>query len=487
MTRFLFALMFALLLFGCASRPTKVPSTPPTFASLLSESPYPAIKTAIDTLVSDTLFPPSNVGIKVVSLRSGETLYALNADMLFNPASNEKLFTAAAALSVLGEDHSLSTVFTIDSAAGIIGVKAHGDPILSTEDADSIAGLLARLLPPRESWELVCDVSYFDDLHRGSGWTWDSEPAAYAAYITPFILNRNTIQVSVQPGAAAGDTVIVEIDPFTNYISIENHGVTVRDTVIDRLRISRKWRERSNVLTVTGETIDTLRGRKVSLSVWDPDKYAATVLAERLNRVGVPVGPVTVDTTELSGTEILRFSHRLDSAVTFMTKVSDNLTAEALLKILSAERFGPPGSAEGGIHVLHQFLSENGVDTTRIVLADGSGVSRYNLTSASAIVELLHAMHRSERHFPSFYRSLPVAGVDGTLWYRMKGTMAEGNLRAKTGTLSGVSALSGYVTTRDGELLSFSILMQNYQTSSRRYRKVQDGIGRVLAESSREK
>ncbi len=486
MIRSLLVLLLVFILVGCASRPTKVPSAPRTFATLLSESPYPAVKAAIDTLLPDSLFPPSNVGIKVVSLGSGETLYKLNSEMLFNPASNEKLFTAAAALSVLGEDHPLATVFTVDSAAGIIGVTAYGDPILSTADADSIAGLLAPLLPPRESWELVCDVSYFDDLHRGSGWTWDSEPAAYAAYITPLRLTRNTIQVSVRPGAGPGDSVIVETDPRTNYISIENQGVTVRDTVRERLRISRKWRERLNVITVTGETIDSLRGRKASLSIWEPDRYAATVLAERLNRLGVPVGRVTVDTTRLSGKELLRFSHRLDSAVTFMTKISDNLTAEALLKVLGAERFGPPGSAEGGTSVIRQFLSENGIDTTGITLADGSGVSRYNLISASAIIDLLRAMHRSEDHFPSFYRALPVAGVDGTIWYRMKRTMAEGNLRAKTGTLSGVSALSGYVTTRDGELLAFSILMQNYQTSSRSYRKVQDNIGKVLAEFSRE-
>jgi len=486
MTRFSVPLTLALLLFGCASPVTKVPPAPRTFATLLSESPYSAFKAAIDTLLPDTLFPPSNVGIKVVSLRTGETLYELNADMLFNPASNEKLFTAAAALSLLGEEYPLETLFFVDSAAGIIGVKPHGDPLLSTADADSIAGLLAPLLPPRESWKLVCDISYFDDLHRGSGWTWDSEPAAYAAYITPLILNGNSIQVSVRPGATTGDTVIVQTDPFTNYVSIENLGVTVADTVRERLRISRKWRERLNVITVTGETIDTLRGREVSLSLWDPDRYAATVLAERLSRVGVPVGPVTLDTSRLSGTEVLRFSHRLDSAVTFMAKISDNLTAEALLKVLGAERFGPPGSAEGGISVVHQFLSEKGIDTTRMILADGSGVSRYNLTSASAIIDLLRAMHRSEDHFPAFYHALPVAGVDGTIGHRMKGTMAEGNLRAKTGTLSGVSALSGYVTTREGELLAFSILMQNYHTSSRHYRKVQDSIGRVLAESSRQ-
>ncbi len=479
-------LFLSAFLLGCAAAPrTEVSMKPKTFAELTSKSPYPTFKGAIDRFLPDSLFPPSNVGITIVSLTEDETLYELNPEMLFNPASNEKLFTAAAALSTLGKDYALATVFTVDTAAGIIGVKAHGDPILSTADADSIARLLVPLLPARAAWELVCDVSYFDDVHRGSGWTWDSEPAAYAAYITPLILNGNTIEVTVHPGTTAGDTVIVETNPVTGYVSLENRGMTVSDTVRDRLRISRKWRERLNTITVKGELINSVRSRKASISLWEPDRYAATVLAERLNRHGVPVGQVTVDTAQLSGIEILRFTHGLDSVVTFMNKVSDNLTAESLLKILAAEQSGPPGSADAGISVIYQFLSQHGIDTTRISLADGSGVSRYNVVSTSVIIQLLRAMYNDKVLFDSFYHSLPIAGVDGTIWYRMKGTSAEDNLRAKTGTLSGVSALSGYVTGKDGELLAFSILMQNYPTSSRRYRKVQDRIGEFLAEFSR--
>jgi D-alanyl-D-alanine carboxypeptidase/D-alanyl-D-alanine-endopeptidase (penicillin-binding protein 4) len=462
-------LLLSAFLLGCAAAPhTEVSMKPNTFAELTSTSPYPKFKGAIDRFLPDSLFPPSNVGIKIVSLTEDETLYELNSEMLFNPASNQKLFTAAAAISTLGMDYTLATVFTVDTAAGVIGVKAHGDPILSTTDADSIARRLVPLLPARASWELVSDVSYFDDVHRGTGWTWDSEPAAYAAYITPLILNGNTIQVTVRPGTTAGDTLTVKTDPVTGYVSLENSGVTVSDTVRERLRISRKWRERLNTITVRGEMIDSGRRRKASISLWEPDRYAATVLAERLNRYGVPVGTVTLDTARIPGIEILRFTHGLDSALTFMNKISDNLTAESLLKILAAERSGPPGSADAGISVIYQFLSQHRIDTTGIRLADGSGVSRYNLVSTSVIIQLLRAMYNTKSLFDPFYHSLPIAGVDGTIWYRMRGTSAENNLRAKTGTLSGVS-----------------ILMQNYPSSSRRYRKVQDRIGEFLAEFSR--
>ena len=145
MIRTLFTLAFAALLFGCATRPTKVPSTPPTFASLLSQSPYPAIKTAIDTLLPDTLFPPSNVGIQVVSLGSGETVYELNPDMLFNPASNEKLFTAAAALSVLGEDHPY-TAAGLNNMGGLL--QTLGDLQGARPYFQRALAILQRRLPP---------------------------------------------------------------------------------------------------------------------------------------------------------------------------------------------------------------------------------------------------------------------------------------------------------------------------------------------------
>jgi serine-type D-Ala-D-Ala carboxypeptidase/endopeptidase (penicillin-binding protein 4) len=215
--------------------------------------------------------------------------------------------------------------------------------------------------------------------------------------------------------------------------------------------------------------------------VWKPEIYYVTVLGEALGRRGIPVTGVTVERTPAGGTEVLRYTHRLDSALTFVEKVSDNLGAETFLKILGAELVGTPGSAENGIHVVHRYVSGIGIDTSRISVADGSGLSRYNLTCPDAVIRLLTAIQRDSTLFPSFYHTLPIAGVDGTIGRRMRGTRAEANLRAKTGTLSAVTALSGYVTTADGEMLAFSIMMQNFAQSTRAYRAVQDRIGAYLA------
>jgi D-alanyl-D-alanine carboxypeptidase/D-alanyl-D-alanine-endopeptidase (penicillin-binding protein 4) len=197
--------------------------------------------------------------------------------------------------------------------------------------------------------------------------------------------------------------------------------------------------------------------------------------------LGVPIGEIRLDTIPGTAVEVARIAHDIDTVVTFMNKESDNLTAETLLKTLAAVRRGTPGSATAGVSVLHEFLSANGIDTTKVIIVDGSGLSRYDLTSAEAVTKLLVAMYGNREHFETFYHSLPIAGVDGTLARRMRGTPAEGNLHAKTGTLSGVSALSGYVRTAEGELLAFSVLTQNYPSNSRGYRLVQDRIGVILS------
>jgi D-alanyl-D-alanine carboxypeptidase/D-alanyl-D-alanine-endopeptidase (penicillin-binding protein 4) len=248
------------------------------------------------------------------------------------------------------------------------------------------------------------------------------------------------------------------------------------------LKVSRKWRERSNVITVDGQIQAGSRPRNEQLSVWRPELYAGTVFAERLKAYGVPIaGVIDTCTATPDMTELHRTLHGIDTVLTFMNKVSDNLSAECVLKTTAAYKLGIPGSAAAGATLVNTFLASCGVDTNRISVADGSGLSRYDLTSPGTIVRLLEQMYRDSVSFPTFYHTLPIAGVDGTIGSRMRGTLAAGNLRAKTGSLGAVSALSGYVHTADGEILAFSIMMQNYPGATRPYRIVQDGIGSLLA------
>ncbi len=480
MRHLLVVVFFSILVIGCTG------ARDAARLSTLSVSSSPALKARVDALIADTLFPPCNVGVKIVSLSRNETLYTLNEHMLFNPASNQKLFTTAAALNTLGVYATFPTVVSADTARNLIVIAGFGDPLLSTADLDSLARVCAPALPPGRSWDLGVDVRYFDDLHWGAGWTWDEEPAAYGMFITPLILNNNTVTVRVLPSATPGMPPTVSIDPQTAYVPLINTAVTVADSVQVPLEITRLWRERLNTITVTGQIQTSSRERVQQLSVWRPELYAGTVFAEKLRAQGIQVNTVRIDSASAAPAMTLQYAHAIDTVLTFLNKVSDNLSAESVLKSIAASKNGVPGSAREGIAIVNTYLAANGIDTNRISIADGSGLSRYNLTSPATVVALLTAMHRDSLNFPVFFHALPIAGVDGTIGGRMKRTPAEGNLRAKTGTLSGVTALSGYVNSADGEMLAFSILMQNYAAGSRAYRAVQDAIGALLAAMRRD-
>lgn len=472
--------ILAVAIAGCASSPRLLQRPPEAPARFLSASPYPELKRQIDALLPDTLFPPSNAAIRIASLASGEILYDLNPGLTFNPASNQKLFTSAAALGTLGPGYTFTTRALIDTAfPPRIYVRGSGDPLLATSDIDSLASAIAAALPPGRTWTLAGDVFLFDDIQKGPGWTWDDEPDPTGMFISPLSLNGNAIEVLVRPGG--GDSVQVTTDPPTKYVTIESSAVTTTDSSRSSVQISRKWREHTNTLTVAGylRPVDSLRSEFVS--ILGPEWYTLAVLREHLESRGIQCAGMVLDSVPPAAQEVARRSHRLDSVLTYMNRTSDNLSAENILKTMAAERFGPPGTTELGVALVTASMAGMGVDTTRIVIADGSGVSRYNLTSPEAVVALLAAMARQEALFPVWYNTLPVAGVNGTLSNRMKGTPAEANVRAKTGTLQGVSSLSGYVTDADGEQLVFSILMQHYPRASRAYRQVQDRIASFLA------
>ncbi len=481
MIRPLSVLLLAAILAGCTGAYRSTLEPPPRLSSL-SISSSTSLKQQLDPLFADSLFPPANVGVKIVSLTNDRELYSLNERMLFNPASNQKLFTSAAALSLLGKDATFPTIVTADTARRRIIITGGGDPILSTTDLDSIAKMCAAGLPPGASWDVGVNVRLFDSLYWGAGWTWDEEPSDYGMFLSPLMLNLNTVTVKVAPSPTPGTAPLVSVEPPSAYTPVVNTAVTTADSVTQPLRVTRNWMERSNTILVTGMAGLRDRTRVDVLSVWKPELYAGTVFSELLGKYGVATtGRIVLDSSVTMAPALFTFEHRIDTVLTFMNKVSDNLTAETMLKVLAARKAGVPGSAENGAHIVNQFLATAGIDTNLIAVADGSGLSRYDLTTPAATIRLLKKMYADQENFPLYYYTLPIAGVDGTIGRRMRGTLAAGNLHAKTGTLSGVTALSGYVRTLDGEWLAFSIMMQNYAGSSREYRAVQDAIGAILA------
>ncbi len=483
--------LWALIVGGCSTTaPSRSERTtrPPARAV----SPVEGLRNAIDAVLSDSLFTATNASIKVVSLNTGEVLYDRDSKLLMRPASNMKLFTTAAALHTLGRAYQFRTCIFADSltADGIVHgdlyLKGFGDPDLRISDLDS-AAIQLRSSGIREiAGDVIGDNSYFDDLEWGNGWMWDDEPDPDVMFISALSVNKNCVTVTVSPTPAPSDSVLVSCDPPTPFVTIQKSATTVGDSARAPLRISRLFMERLNTVTVSGQVRAGDGFHQQRVSVWKPELYAAQLLKESLQRNGIYVlGQPGIGPTPPTARSIWEKDRSLESVVLAMNKSSDNLSAENILKAVGARERGTPGSARNGISVVNGFLATLGFDTTAHSIVDGSGVSHYNLVSVDELVRLLTVARQDHDIFPVLYASLPLAGVDGTLQNRMVGTAAEGNLRGKTGTLSGVSSLSGYVTTRDGELLAFGMTMQNFVLPTRYFQSEQDRIGALLARFSR--
>jgi len=451
-------------------------ASPPTELVVISNSTSLSLQREIDAILAHEFLPFTNVGIKVISLKKGDTIYEFNPQLLLTPASTQKIFTTAAALAVLGPDREVATTVALDAAGGMVYLKGCGDGMLSAADLAALASTAARAMDRSRKYRLAADVSCFDDLYRGSGWMWDDDEFL----LSPLSVNQNAVSLLVQPGPKQGAPATVKVEPATSYFTLKNLARTGSVSEPESIKTARRPGDRDNVITISGVIPQRSGPLEKHASVWRPELMALTLFRDALRAQGVKVTGMSTAPTP-AGASVLAFkSRRLGDLVRFALKTSDNVTAENLLKLIGLRSTGQPGSAEAGSAAVRRFLAVQGIPAEHLVLADGSGVSRYNLTSAATLTQVLQAVHRDRELNRIFYDSLPIAGKDGTLKLRMKGSCAEGNLRGKTGNMTGVSALSGYASTADGEPLAFSMIMQNYAGSGRHAREIQDRIAALL-------
>jgi D-alanyl-D-alanine carboxypeptidase/D-alanyl-D-alanine-endopeptidase (penicillin-binding protein 4) len=396
-------------------------------------------------------------------------------------ASLQKLFTAATALSLLGPYHTIETSIATNPDHNALYVRGCGDPLLKTANLIQMVNDLAGKLPTGGHYKLVGDTGCFDDEHWGSGWMWDDEPDPDAMYLSALSVNGNTVSVTVSPGKAASSSMEVSTEPSTRYVVIENTGKTGDTGGPCTVSVTRPPGDRENHIQVSGSLALGCISVDKKLSVWRPDQYTLTLLAEQLEQAGTKAAPLTMGVAPADAANLASIRHTVSEIVSAMLKNSDNLSAENLLKYLAHIKSGQKGSAAGGAELIKEYLRQNGIPTDQLVIADGSGVSRYNLTSADTITRLLVAVYKDQATSSFFINALPIAGNDGTLASRMKGTPAEGKLRAKTGTMQGVSALAGYTVTADGEPLAFAMIMQNFVGPPQRVQDLQDRLAVLLS------
>lgn len=457
-------------------------------------APRAALSAEIGYALAAPALAHSGAAVLVVSLDRGDTLFAREAERLYTPGSNLKLFTAASALHHLGPDYRFRTpllaVGTIrgDTLHGDLVLVGRGDPDLSSLHLAALADTLAARGVRIVAGDLRADASWFDaPADWGPGWMWDDGPYWFWPWISALTLDDNVVTLVVRPGRSPGDPVNVALAPPTGFVDVRVSATTGARGAASTVDVVRRWMPRSaNVIEVTGVLPLDADSLVAQRSVDEPPLYAATVLSELLAARGVTLSGRVVYAPLASGeradTVAVHVSDSLAVSLRNFLKISDNLTGEQLVKTIGAEVAGPPGSYASGLAAERAFLArEVGLDTTAFLLADGSGVSRYNLATAGQIVRLLGwAAGRDDLAGP-FITALPVAGLDGTLRNRMRGTAAEGRARAKTGTLQGVTALAGYVSSAEGERLAFSLMTEFFVGSAEPVRAVQDSIVAALA------
>lgn len=443
-----------------------------------------SLTTAIDSLLSDSTFANCFLGISIVAVDDGTTLFARNDEKLFHPASNQKLFTTAAALHLLPAGFQFTTqaeargIVKKGVLQGDLIVRGSGDPTVTTTDLDSLALRIRARGIKTVAGDLVGDAGRFDSVYWGHGWMWDDEPDPDEAFISPLTVNGNSVKVVVHAGRRRGSRPSVTVEEVASFLSVRNLSVTSYDTTLPPLLITRQ--PHVNTVDVEGR-ISPGTVHETKVSVWRPEIYFLRLFRQRLAAHGVRINGRIRLASQHGSRTVGTIVHSIDTVLRKINKESDNLGAENLLKTIAAEKRGEPGSSADGLTLVRAFASSRGIDTSHITLSDASGVSWYNSVSPAEFTKLLLGEYRVRDTFERFRATLPVAGIDGTLANRMIGSRAEGNARAKTGTLTGVSALSGYITAADGTPLAFSILCNHFRGELAPLRTLQDSILTLLA------
>ncbi len=461
--------------------------------SLFAQSTLKQVKTNLDTLLANDYFKSTMMAIDVFDLTANQSLYKSNEKMLLKPASNMKILTTSAGLVFLGPEYPFTT--DVKYSGKIINGTLYGDlyviggfdPDFKTKDVDSLASVIKAMGIHAITGKLYGDVSKFDTLFWGNGWMWDDDPSTDAPYLTSLNVNANTIGVIAKPNKI-GEKPDVELVPSTQYCNVINSATVVPADSPSTFEITRDWINRTNKIIVKGnlpyKVIPDSLTDTVRVNVYDPQIYFMTLLNESLNRKGIKTSnKIDTLTTPSYAQDIFEYIRPFDSVIVNLNKISYNLGAEMTMYAMGYKYFGGPATAENGIKLTDSLITLSGLNPKDYRLVDGSGVSHYNLVTAELLMSVLKYIHNEKPElYKILYKSFPIAGVDGSLMHRMRKTPAQGNVHAKTGTLSGVCSLSGYLTARNGHLIAFSLITENYVGSSRRGRNFQDEICNILVD-----
>ena len=479
--RLVSAVVVLAVLAGCAPRSSR----PVTVGALSgAPSPHEALRRDLQTIFSDQTVDHGVWSINVHSLQHGETLFSLNSFRMQTPASNQKVLTSAAAAERLGWEYRYTTRIyatgPIDANGAVNGdlvVVGDGDPTINPRHPerwaifDEWAKQIAAKGIRQVNGYLIGDDNAFEEPGWSPGWSWDDLALGYGAGASALQYNENQVELLIGPGLDAGSRGVISMSPSGNGLVI-NHQVTTaaagRPTHITLQRTPG-----SDLLTVSGEVAAGSTPVTEYAAVDNPTQFYLNAMRVALHRQGVNIErtPLDIDAVrmppDMSKATLLieDKSPPLRDIIDVTLKWSRNIYAETMLRSMAAAPAGK--SVAGGLAALEETLNDWGIFRDYFLARDGSGLSRYDYLSADALTWLLTHIWMDPKHTELFRSTLPVFGVNGNVANRLKDTPANGRVWAKTGSMSQVRSLSGYVMTAEGEPLVFAFIVNGFRVPAR--------------------
>jgi D-alanyl-D-alanine carboxypeptidase/D-alanyl-D-alanine-endopeptidase (penicillin-binding protein 4) len=427
----------------------------------------------------------AQTAISIVGAPNGNVVYTRNTDVPLLPASIIKLLTTAAALEYLGPEYRFKTDILYTGVRresvieGDLILRGGGDPMLTSAQLRHMAEQIYQSGIRQITGRLLVDTSFFDDLDRAPAWSKQRTQRPYDANLSALSLNFNNVTVYARPAETRGHQPVVWLDPPPSYMRLDNKSKTVSANSKHTIWASRRSNSDEITIRVRGNLPEDVEERAIFINVANPTRFTAESFRVFLLQSGVNIiGETVLNAPTPNGAALLHqhVSTQLSVILKELNTYSNNFIAEQIIKTIAAEVLGPPGSHANGLSLVKRFLTNLGVNTQGIVLADGSGLSRDNLLTAQAMTDFLTAILSRFDIGPDFMAAIRVMGANGVMSKRLKNSPAHAQVRAKTGSLFKVSNLAGYVAGRNGSLYAYTFMLNNNKCGYRGADRLEDRI-----------
>lgn len=458
-----------------------------------------SINEAIEEIITNT-DKDINIGIMAIDANSEKVIFSKNANRHFVPASSQKIITLAAALHYLGPSYRFNTYFLTDNydhhtkTIDNLYIKGSGDPGLMEADIIKMVIELRQMGITNIKGNVFVDDTIFDDVLWSKGAMWDDRTRGYNAPVCGLNINYNKILIKTKPNFVTNHDALISIEPLNDFIKLTKKVTTSNlatniSMIINHDSQSISWPsidhqglKKNDEIVISGTIALNSNPSYYSLAVHDPAMMLANIVNNQLKLVNINFSGdiVRKQTPNIAKRLVIFQSRTLSEALIDFIKISNDMACDALVKAIAAKENKAVGTYNTGLSLIKTFLEQEvGIKKQSIIVADGSGLSRYNLITPKQLVDLLYYAHNKFYLGPELMVALPIAGSDGTLINRLRKNN-NGYVRAKTGSMSGINSLAGYSANHKNQKIIFAIMINGFIGNSYKYTQLQDKILDIL-------